>query len=160
MKQIKIALAVLLGASIQSSVSAIVFAHGPYLVFFDLNSAKLRPEGIEVLEGAAQSYLTTGERFGNTIFLAGYTDRSGTERFNRGLADRRTKAVRALLIEKGINPERIASLPYGEDPNTLRVATPDGVRHDQNRRVEVIFEYRDRSLLPDELKEYGVEPPM
>ncbi|MFM5949624.1 MAG: OmpA family protein [Novosphingobium sp.] len=151
MKHLKFSFALILAAVCPPQANALSFNFGPFFVFFDLNSADIRPEGKEVLGFAAKEYVERGEPIGNTIFLAGYTDRSGSEHYNRALADRRTKSVRAFLVTNGVNPDRIVSLPFGEDPNRLRVATDDGAPNDQNRRVEIMFESRGRAPLKGQL---------
>ena len=69
--------------------------------------------------------------------LAGYTDRSGSDRYNMGLSTRRNTSVRDYLTSRGIPGERISSQAFGEANN--RVPTADGVRELQNRRVEITY---------------------
>jgi hypothetical protein len=68
------------------------------------------------------------------IMLAGYTDSSGTARYNMGLAERRDRAVQSYLTGHGIGGGVISTHAFGEA--NQRVATADGVRELQNRRVE------------------------
>jgi outer membrane protein OmpA-like peptidoglycan-associated protein len=67
----------------------------------------------------------------------GYTDTSGTKRYNLGLSRRRADAIRAALVADGIPANRIGVAGYGEE--NLRVPTPDGIREPQNRRVEIMI---------------------
>ena len=69
--------------------------------------------------------------------LAGHTDRAGSVRYNIGLAERRNTAVATYLTGKGIPGSRISSAALGE--SQPRVNTPDGVREQENRRVEVNY---------------------
>lgn len=69
--------------------------------------------------------------------LAGHTDRSGSTTYNMGLAERRNASVNEYLAGRGIPADRISSEAFGE--SQPRVATEDGVRELQNRRVEVTY---------------------
>jgi len=71
------------------------------------------------------------------ITLAGYTDSSGSVRYNLGLAARRDEAVQAYLTGHGIAATSISSHAYGKA--NQRVPTADGVRELQNRRVEITY---------------------
>jgi outer membrane protein OmpA-like peptidoglycan-associated protein len=72
-----------------------------------------------------------------SVMLAGHTDRSGSVRYNLGLAQRRNTSVANYLTGKGIPGSRISSAALGE--SQPRKATADGVREQENRRVEVNY---------------------
>ena len=107
---------------------------GPYIVFFDWDKADITPEAATVLDSAITAY---GNCASVPIMLAGYTDRSGTERYNMGLSERRNGATRSYLTSHGVPDETIASQAFGE--SSPRVPTADGVRELQNRRVEITY---------------------
>jgi len=69
--------------------------------------------------------------------LAGYTDRSGTPKYNLGLSQRRNASVQTYLTGKGIPASAISAQAFGEA--NPRVPTADGVRELQNRRVEITY---------------------
>jgi outer membrane protein OmpA-like peptidoglycan-associated protein len=69
--------------------------------------------------------------------LAGYTDRSGSPKYNLGLSQRRNTEVRSYLTTHGIPDGAITSQAFGEA--NPRVPTADGVRELQNRRVEITY---------------------
>jgi outer membrane protein OmpA-like peptidoglycan-associated protein len=71
------------------------------------------------------------------IQVNGYTDTSGTKRYNLALSRRRADTVRAALIADGVSANAIQTAGYGEE--NLRVQTPNGVREPQNRRVEILM---------------------
>ena len=72
------------------------------------------------------------------IVATGHADRSGTTTYNRALSERRAIAVRTQLQQNGIDPSTVSTFARGEtDP---LVATPDGVREPQNRRVEFVVQ--------------------
>ena len=104
-----------------------------YLVFFDWNSAALSPGASEVIQLAANAYRAGAPV---TVQVTGYTDTSGSYRYNERLSVRRARAVAATLAQDGVPPG--AMVVTGRGQNDLRVPTPDGVREPQNRRVEIV----------------------
>ena len=71
------------------------------------------------------------------IEVNGYTDTSGTPKYNMGLSIRRANAVKAELIKDGVPANAITMQGFGE--THLLVPTGPGVREPQNRRVEIII---------------------
>jgi OOP family OmpA-OmpF porin len=67
----------------------------------------------------------------------GYTDTSGTPRYNKGLSERRARTVAAELVRDGV-PQNAINVQGLGDTNLL-VPTGPGVREPQNRRVEIII---------------------
>jgi outer membrane protein OmpA-like peptidoglycan-associated protein len=107
---------------------------GPYIVFFDWDKSNITPEAATILDSAISAY---GNCDRVPIMLAGYTDRSGTVKYNLGLSARRNDSVRAYLTAHGIPDGAITSQAFGEA--NPRVPTADGVRELQNRRVEITY---------------------
>ncbi|KAK0331391.1 hypothetical protein LTR94_029114 [Friedmanniomyces endolithicus] len=71
--------------------------------------------------------------------VAGFTDTSGTPRYNMGLSQRRADAVKAYMTSRSIPDGSITTEAFGEQRDKLRVQTADGVREVQNRRVEILI---------------------
>ncbi len=69
--------------------------------------------------------------------MNGYTDTSGTARYNEGLSMRRAQAVAAELVKDGVPQAALVIKGFGE--THLLVPTGQGVREPQNRRVEIII---------------------
>lgn len=107
---------------------------GPYLVFFDWDNSSLTERAKQSLDAAASQYAWCGNA---RVLLSGHADRSGSVAYNVPLSQRRNAAVRSYLTTRGIADEAIASEAFGE--SSPLVATQDGVREPQNRRVEVNF---------------------
>lgn len=107
---------------------------GPYIVFFDWNKADITPDAANILDSAIQAYTNCGTV---PIMLAGYTDSSGTPKYNLGLSARRNDSVQTYLTGHGIAGSNITTHAYGEA--NQRVPTADGVRELQNRRVEITY---------------------
>ncbi len=104
------------------------------LVFFDFNKAVLTPEGSRIVADIAKAAKDAGYP---KLEIVGYTDASGSVEYNLALSKRRAEAVRKALIAAGVPADRLSVEGRGKsDP---LVATKDGVREPQNRRVAVRF---------------------
>ena len=71
------------------------------------------------------------------IELQGSTDSVGTPAYNKALGDRRAKAVFDYLKSKGINPNRLNEVSFGETKPVATNATDAG--RAQNRRVDFVI---------------------
>lgn len=107
---------------------------GPFIVFFDFDSATLAPEAEKIVRDAADAFKKYGVA---RIEVVGHTDRSGAAKYNQGLSQRRAASVEKALAGLGVPSDSVLSAARGEsDP---LVQTDDGVREPQNRRVEILF---------------------
>jgi len=113
-----------------------VCSPGPFIVFFEWDKSDITPEAASILDNAIAQYQNCGNA---QVMLAGFTDRSGTPKYNVGLSQRRADAVKGYLSSHSIPDGVITTQAFGEDPDKLRVQTADGVREVQNRRVEVTY---------------------
>ena len=103
-----------------------------YIVFFDFDRSNIRPDAASVLNTMIRAMQETGA---TQVSLVGHADRSGTERYNQGLSERRAASVKQYLIDAGIPGLGISTTGRGEtDP---RVPTPDGVIEQENRNVQI-----------------------
>ena len=105
-----------------------------YLVFFDWDKATLTDRAREIIREAAAA--STHVQY-TQIIVNGYTDTSGTFRYNMGLSIRRARAVAGELVRDGVPENAISIHGFGE--THLLVPTGPGVREPQNRRVEIII---------------------
>jgi OOP family OmpA-OmpF porin len=112
----------------------VVCTPGPYIVFFDWDKSDITPEAAGILDNAISNYQNCGNA---SVMLAGHADRSGSASYNVGLSQRRADSVKAYMTARGIPSGVIGTEAFGE--SQPRVATADGVRELQNRRVEVTY---------------------
>jgi outer membrane autotransporter protein len=105
-----------------------------YLVFFDWDKATLTDRARQIIRQAADN---SNKVQYTRIEVNGYTDTSGTPKYNQGLSIRRAQAVEAELIKDGVPANVITIQGFGE--THLLVQTGPGVREPQNRRVEIII---------------------
>lgn len=103
-----------------------------FLVFFDFDRSNIRPDAQSVLQRVVGSIRALGTR---TVSLIGHADKAGTNAYNQRLSERRAQAVAAYLRQQGVPANAIQTAGRGE--NDPRVNTPDGVREQENRRVEI-----------------------
>jgi len=105
-----------------------------YLVFFDFDKSNITPEAQKIIEQAASNAKSSKA---TSIALTGHTDAAGSEKYNMALSLRRATAVKAELVKLGIPENEISVVGKGKsDP---LVATKDGVREPQNRRVQILL---------------------
>jgi outer membrane protein OmpA-like peptidoglycan-associated protein/outer membrane protein W len=104
-----------------------------YLVFFDWDSADLSDRARQTIAEAATA--STHIHY-TRIEVDGYTDRSGSPRYNEKLSLKRAHTVAAELVRNGVPQSVIDVQGFGE--NHPLVPTASGVREPQNRRVEIV----------------------
>ena len=105
-----------------------------YLVFFDWDKANITDRARQIIADAAANSKKVSY---TKIESNGYTDTSGTPKYNQGLSVRRAQAVAAELVKAGVPKQAIVITGFGETHPL--VPTGPQVREPQNRRVEIII---------------------
>ncbi len=100
--------------------------------FFDFDKAVLKPEGKAKLDDLAQKVKGINLE---VIIAVGHTDAVGTDAYNQKLSIRRSEAVKAYLVSKGIEKNRIYTEGKGEKQPVADNKTKEG--RAKNRRVEI-----------------------
>lgn len=100
-------------------------------LYFDFDSYKLKPEGIETLDKIANA-LSNHQDFG--VQFDGHADYTGPEEYNLGLSERRANSAKGYLLKKGIVDNRIRLQYFGESKPAQDNRTKAG--RALNRRVE------------------------
>lgn len=104
------------------------------LVFFDFNSAVLKPESFTELHRAAD---VMRENPSMLITLGGHTDSIGSDEFNRKLSQDRAESVKSYLVSREkVAAGRIDAAGFGESMPIADNGTEEG--RAQNRRVEFV----------------------
>lgn len=79
---------------------------------FDFNKATLKPEGRAALTSVVDSLMTL--RTVEVMAVIGYTDRIGSDKYNLALSNRRAEAVKAYLVQAGIDANNIITQGRGK----------------------------------------------
>jgi len=97
---------------------------------FETYKAVILPESFTELDALA-SFLKTYPNL--TVYVDGYTDKTGTENVNTKLSEDRANAVKAYLVNKGVNPDNLLTRWYGSEAPIENTASSSMA----NRRVEI-----------------------
>lgn len=101
---------------------------------FEFDKSTLTPETKAELDRAAKILQDNPDAM---LELQGNTDSVGTDAYNKALGERRAKAVFDYLKSKGINPNRLKMVSFGESKPVTSNATDAG--RAQNRRVDLVI---------------------
>lgn len=101
-------------------------------VNFVAGQADPTPESLSVLE---KVYSTLAENSNVAFEIRGYADGAGDAKKNLLLSTRRAESVFNYLVTRGIGPERLLAVGYGEENPIATNDTPEG--RAQNRRIEL-----------------------
>jgi OOP family OmpA-OmpF porin len=104
-----------------------------FTVYFGWNRSWVGPQGVAILQEAANVYRAGGVV---TVQVTGFADTSGSAGYNQRLSERRAQHVAHILARMGVPGNVMAIAGRGE--NDLAIPTPDGVREPRNRRVTVV----------------------
>ena len=100
--------------------------------FFDFDKSVLKPEGRAKLDDLVSKIQGINLE---VIIAVGHTDSVGSDAYNQRLSVRRAEAVKAYLVTKGIERNRIYTEGKGKKQPIASNATAEG--RAKNRRVEV-----------------------
>ena len=100
--------------------------------FFDFDKAVLKPEGKAKLDDLVSKVKDINLE---VIIAVGHTDSIGTDAYNQKLSVRRAEAVKAYLVSKGIEKNRVYTEGKGKKQPVADNKTAEG--RAKNRRVEI-----------------------
>ncbi len=102
-------------------------------VTFDSGTERINEESARLLDAVTAIAILCQS---HTIEIAGHTDQTGTGAANQRLSERRARAVRDELIERGVPGTALEAVGYGASRLLDSRNTPEA--HERNRRTEFI----------------------
>ena len=130
-------------APVATDYGKIIKITSPSDALFDFDSAALKTSSTQILE----SFTRELQDIQNNFIVIVYTDRLGTNNYNKKLSLRRAETVKIYLISKGIDPNRISIEGKGESNSVTgdkcgesmeRAALIDCLSPDRRVEVKVI----------------------
>ncbi len=100
--------------------------------FFDFDKSVIKPEGKAKLDDLVSKVKSINLE---VIIAVGHTDSIGSDAYNQKLSVRRAEAVKAYLVSKGIEKNRIYTEGKGKKQPIADNRTKEG--RAKNRRVEI-----------------------
>ncbi len=100
--------------------------------FFDFDKSVLKPEGKAKLDDLVSKIKDINLE---VIIAVGHTDAVGSDSYNQKLSVRRSEAVKAYLVSKGVEKNRVYTEGKGEKQPVADNKTSEG--RAKNRRVEI-----------------------
>lgn len=105
-------------------------------IHFDFDKATLTKTAVGILDSDTK---TLKENPGVRVQIEGHTCAHGSDDYNMALAERRANAVKEYLANKGISPDRMSTISYGETrlamPEIPTAQNKDSKEAKTNRRV-------------------------
>ena len=101
-------------------------------VLFDFDKSILKNEGKNKLDDLATKVKAINLE---VVIAIGHTDSIGSDAYNQKLSVRRSESVKAYLVSRGVEPNRIYTEGKGEKQPVASNKTSDG--RQKNRRVEI-----------------------
>ncbi len=101
-------------------------------VLFDFDKSVLKPAGKGKLDDLAGKIRGVNLE---VVIAIGHTDSIGSDAYNQKLSVRRAESVKAYLVSKGVEPNRIYTEGKGEKQPVASNKTKEG--RQKNRRVEI-----------------------
>ncbi len=104
------------------------------VIYFEFDSSEVRAQDQDIVSGHA-AMLNSNPNL--RVRLEGHADERGSREYNIGLGERRSQAVRQMLMIQGVSASQIATVSFGEErPVAFGSSESD---YAQNRRVEFVY---------------------
>lgn len=112
-------------------------------LLFQTGRADLLPNSYARIDRLANFLRQNTDR---RLIVEGHTDSVGGDALNLALSQRRAEAVRAALVQRGVDPSRISTYGYGKAYPVADNSSAEG--RAMNRRVEVLIADERGTLRP------------
>ena len=101
-------------------------------VLFDFDKSVVKPEGQSKLDDLSNKVRGINLE---VVIAIGHADSIGSDEYNQKLSVRRAESVKAYLVSKGVEPNRVYTEGKGEKQPVATNKTAEG--RAKNRRVEI-----------------------
>ena len=123
---------------------------------FALDSAVILPESFGTPDRDRRHASSATPR-SSGVEVQGHTDNSGTAEHNQLLSEQRAEAVRAWLVQHGVDADRLVARGYGQEQPLVPNVTAGN--RAQNRRVQFIILEKDGSIASADRPGQPAPPP-
>ena len=113
---------------------------------FDVDSSVIRADGKKKLDDEVVGKMKEYPQ-DEVVLLTGHADRIGSEAYNQNLSQRRADAVRAYMIDQGIEAKRIQTAAKGESEPIVSCDNVKGMVNSKNRKLVVCLQPNRRVVV-------------
>jgi peptidoglycan-associated lipoprotein len=117
------------------------------IVFFEYDSDEITPTAEQKLNAKADVLRANP---GVRLRIEGHCDQRGSTEYNLALGQRRAEAVRAYLVNLGIDGSRLSTISYGEEKPLEEGDSEEA--YARNRRAEFSVAGGEITTVPSELR--------
>src|SRR5918999_1418294 len=104
-------------------------------VLFDFDKSVIKPEGSSKLDDLASKVKGINLE---VVIAIGHADSIGSDAYNQRLSVRRAESVKAYMVSRGIEPNRVYTEGKGEQQPVASNRTSDGRAKNRRTEIEVI----------------------
>ncbi|HEX9941901.1 MAG TPA: OmpA family protein [Thermoanaerobaculia bacterium] len=129
------------GTTVERMGEDTLLVHFDSDVLFNSGSATLDADGRSTLEQVAD---VINDYRKTAVVVQGHTDAVGSEESNQYLSERRARSVENYLTNRGVDPDRMTAIGFGESAPVASNASSYG--RQKNRRVDVLLKAKSGPL--------------
>ncbi len=104
------------------------------IIYFEFDKSEILDEYNDILTQHAFYFADNSQI---RVRLEGHTDERGTREYNIGLGERRSQAIRQILMIQGVAASQITTVSFGEE-RPVREGSNENA-YARNRRVEIVY---------------------
>ncbi len=104
------------------------------IIYFAFDSSEVAPQDQDLIARHAMQ-ISNDSR--SRVRLEGHADERGSREYNIGLGERRSQAVRQLLLIQAVRASQVSTVSFGEERPVARGSSESD--YAQNRRVEITY---------------------
>jgi OOP family OmpA-OmpF porin len=104
-------------------------------VLFDFDRSVIKPEGKSKLDDLANKVRGVNLE---VVIAIGHADSIGSDEYNQRLSVRRAESVKAYMVSRGVEPNRVYTEGKGEKQPVASNRTSDGRAKNRRTEIEVI----------------------